>query len=29
MLGPLLENFVAMEIVKQLGWSRTEATMFH
>ena len=29
LLGPLLENFVVMEIQKQLGWSRTRAAMFH
>jgi predicted AAA+ superfamily ATPase len=27
--GPLLETFVASELVKQLGWSRTRAEMFH
>ncbi len=27
--GPLLENFVAMELVRQLGWSRTSATLHH
>jgi predicted AAA+ superfamily ATPase len=29
LLGPLLENFVVMELRKQLGWSRTSAAMFH
>ncbi len=29
LLGPLLENFVVMEIEKQLGWSQTEAGLFH
>ena len=28
-LGPLLENFVASELVKQLGWSRTRAQLLH
>jgi hypothetical protein len=27
--GPLLENFVVMEVRKQLGWSRTRAALFH
>ncbi len=27
--GPLLETFVASELAKQLGWSRTRAEMFH
>lgn len=27
--GPLVETLVAMEIRKQLGWSETEARMFH
>lgn len=27
--GPLIENFVAMELTKQLGWSRTHAELFH
>lgn len=29
LLGPLLENFVAMELVKQLGWSKIQAKLFH
>ena len=29
LLGPLLENFVAMELRKQLGWSRVRASMHH
>jgi hypothetical protein len=29
LLGPLLEDFVAMEIRKQLGWNETRAAMFH
>jgi predicted AAA+ superfamily ATPase len=29
LLGPLLENFVAMEIEKQRGWSRIQAALFH
>jgi predicted AAA+ superfamily ATPase len=29
LLGPLLEDFVIMEIRKQLGWNRTRAAMFH
>ena len=29
LLGPLVENFVAMELVKQLGWNRTRAGVFH
>lgn len=29
LLGPLLENFVVMEIRKQLGWNRTRVAMFH
>lgn len=28
-LGTLLENFVAMEIRKQTGWSETQPRMFH
>jgi len=28
-LGPLLEGFVAMEIARQLTWSKTDATMSH
>lgn len=27
--GYLLENFVAMELTKQLGWSRTRCELFH
>lgn len=27
--GPLLENFVAMELRKQATWSKTQPTMFH
>jgi predicted AAA+ superfamily ATPase len=27
--GPLVENFVAMELRKQLGWSQTQAKLFH
>lgn len=27
--GPLLENFVAMELRKQTTWSKTQPTMFH
>jgi predicted AAA+ superfamily ATPase len=27
--GPLLEAFVAMELKKQIGWSRTRPRMFH
>lgn len=27
--GPLLETFVVMEVVKQLGWSQTECTAHH
>lgn len=29
MAGPLLENFVAMELRKQIAWSRTQPQMFH
>jgi predicted AAA+ superfamily ATPase len=29
MAGRLLENFVAMELTKQLGWSETKATLHH
>ncbi|MFI5380612.1 MAG: ATP-binding protein [Tepidisphaerales bacterium] len=29
LLGPLMENFVAMELRKQIGWSRTRAGMYH
>lgn len=28
-LGPLLESFVALELEKQLAWSRTRAVLFH
>jgi predicted AAA+ superfamily ATPase len=28
-VGPLLENFVAVELWKQLGWSETRAELFH
>ena len=28
-MGPLLENFAASELAKQLGWSRTPAELFH
>jgi hypothetical protein len=28
-LGPLVESFVALELRKQLGWSRTRASLFH
>lgn len=28
-LGPLLENFVIMEVIKQLGWSGTRAKSYH
>ena len=28
-LGHVLENFVAMEMLKQLGWSQTRCRMFH
>lgn len=27
--GPLLENFVAMELMKQSAWSRTQPRLFH
>jgi len=27
--GPLLENFIAMELLKQLGWSHTAARLHH
>jgi predicted AAA+ superfamily ATPase len=27
--GPLLENFVIMELTKQISWSRTRPAMFH
>lgn len=29
LLGPLLENFVAVELAKQSGWSRVQPTAFH
>ena len=29
LLGGLLESFVAMEIEKQIGWSRVSPTVFH
>lgn len=29
LLGPLLENFVAMEVIKQLAWSQTRPTAYH
>jgi uncharacterized protein len=29
LLGPLLEGFVAMEIARQLGWSKERAEMYH
>jgi predicted AAA+ superfamily ATPase len=28
-VGPLLENFVAVELWKQLGWSETRAELLH
>jgi predicted AAA+ superfamily ATPase len=28
-VGPLLESFVTMELVRQLSWSRVRATLFH
>lgn len=28
-LGSLLENFVCMELQKQMGWNRTRVSMFH
>ena len=28
-IGPMLENFVAVEILKQLSWGRTQASLFH
>ncbi|MBI4265381.1 MAG: ATP-binding protein [Acidobacteria bacterium] len=27
--GPVLENFVAMELTRQIGWSRTRAALYH
>ncbi len=29
MRGSLLENFIAMELIKQSGWSRTKPRLFH
>ena len=29
LLGPLVENFVVMELRKQAGWSRTQPQLFH
>ncbi len=29
LLGPLLENFVVMELQKQASWSRTQPRLFH
>lgn len=29
LVGPLLENFVAMELMKQSAWSRTKPRLFH
>lgn len=29
LIGPLLENFVAMELTKQSTWSRTQPRLFH
>ena len=29
LLGPILENFVAMELRKQLGWNQTRASLYH
>jgi hypothetical protein len=29
MTGAILENFVAMELIKQAGWSRTRPSFFH
>ena len=28
-LGHLLENFVAMELIKQMGWAKTRVKPFH
>lgn len=28
-IGPMLENFVAVEILKQFGWNRTRANLLH
>ncbi|MCG3199001.1 MAG: hypothetical protein GHCLOJNM_03508 [bacterium] len=28
LLGPIVENFVAMEVIKQISWSRTRPQMF-
>lgn len=29
LLGPLLESFVAQEVIKQIGWSTTRPKLFH
>lgn len=29
LLGPLVENFAAMELIKQSGWSQVRAELFH
>jgi predicted AAA+ superfamily ATPase len=29
LMGPLIENFVAMELMKQLGWTRTRCALHH
>lgn len=29
LIGPLIENFVAMELMKQLGWAETAAHLYH
>lgn len=29
LLGPLVENFVAMELKKQIAWSKAQPSMFH
>jgi len=29
LIGPLLENFVVMELKKQMGWNKTRARIFH
>lgn len=28
-IGPLIENFVVMELAKQLGWSQVDASIYH
>jgi len=28
-LGPLLENFAALELLKQIGWARTRCRLYH